>query len=180
LRTTPEALDRQIRRVRIDPAFAPFLAFCRRCGADVKIVSDGFDRVVSAALRRAGISVPFFANRLEWQRGDRWRLTFPHFNSDCQVNSANCKCSHTRWSPVQAHVVIGDGRSDFCMSMRADYVIAKGSLEAYCRSRGKAHAFFADFKDVTAHLSKWLANRQHIMGDAISRVSWLRWPPAPS
>ena len=170
LRTTPEALDRQIRRVRIDPAFAPFLAFCREHGADVKIVSDGFDRVVRAVLRRAQISVPFFANKLEWQCGRRWRLAFPHFNGHCQVNSANCKCSHARWSPSQAHVVIGDGRSDFCMSMRADYVIAKGSLGAYCRSRGKAHAPFADFKDATVQLSAWLANRRHTMGDAIAPV----------
>ena len=44
----------------------------------MKIVSDGFDRVVGAALQEAGLSVPFFANKLEWQGGDRWRLAFPH------------------------------------------------------------------------------------------------------
>src|SRR5436190_7661275 len=43
LRVTPQALDEQIRGVRIDIGFAPFLKFCRRRGADVKIVSDGFD-----------------------------------------------------------------------------------------------------------------------------------------
>ena len=44
LRVTPEALDEQIRTVRIDPGFPAFLEFCRRRGAEVKIVSDGFDR----------------------------------------------------------------------------------------------------------------------------------------
>lgn len=167
LRATPEALDRKIRSVRIDPTFAPFLAFCGRHGANVKIVSDGFDRVVSAVLHRERISVPSFSNKLEWQGGDRWRLTFPHCKRECQVDSANCKCSHARWSPLQAHVVVGDGRSDFCMAARADYVIARGSLAAYCRARGKAHAAFADFADVTAHVSAWLAKRRRTTGDAL-------------
>jgi 2-hydroxy-3-keto-5-methylthiopentenyl-1-phosphate phosphatase len=160
LRTTPELLDREIRKVRIDPAFVPFLEFCRRRGADVKVVSDGFERVVSAVLRRAKISVPIFANNLTWQGDDRWHLSFPHLKSDCRIDSANCKCAHTRWSPFQAHVVIGDGRSDFCMAARADYVIAKGSLAAHCRLRGLPYATFADFKDVIAHLSAWLASRR--------------------
>jgi 2-hydroxy-3-keto-5-methylthiopentenyl-1-phosphate phosphatase len=156
VRASPEELDEQIRSVRIDPGFAPFLAFCRRLGADVKIVSDGFDRVVGAALENARLDVPFFANRLEWQGGDRWRLAFPHSRSDCRVGSANCKCSHGERLPG-LRVVIGDGRSDFCMSARADYVIAKGTLAEYCRSRGRPHATFIDFGDVKAHLAAWLA-----------------------
>ena len=160
LRATPEALDEQIRSVRIDPGFPAFLEFCRRRGADVKIVSDGFDRVVSAVLRSAGLSVPFYANKLEWQGGDRWRLAFPHAQNDCRVGSANCKCAHAQWSLLTPHVVIGDGRSDFCMSTRADYVIAKGPLANYCRSRGQAHASFANFNEATARLSAWLASAE--------------------
>jgi HAD superfamily phosphoserine phosphatase-like hydrolase len=160
LRATPEALDEQIRSVRIDPGFPAFLEFCRRHGAEVKIVSDGFDRVLSAALRRARLSVPFFANKLEWQGGDRWRLAFPYAYGDCLVGSANCKCSHGQWPLLGPQVVIGDGRSDFCMSMRADYVLAKGTLADYCRTRGQAHAPFADFNDVTARLSMWLARAE--------------------
>jgi hypothetical protein len=121
----------------------------------VKIVSDGFDRVVRAALQRARLSVPFFANRLEWQGGDRWRLGFPHGRNDCRVNGANCKCAHGERLPGP-RVVIGDGRSDFCMSTRADFVIAKGALADYCSSRGQPHATFTDFHDVTAHLVAWL------------------------
>jgi hypothetical protein len=88
-------------------------------------------------------------NKLEWQGGNRWRLAFPHAQSDCRVGSANCKCSHAQWSLLTPHVVIGDGRSDFCMSTRADYVIAKGKgrLANYCRSRGQAHASFANFDE---------------------------------
>jgi 2,3-diketo-5-methylthio-1-phosphopentane phosphatase len=160
LRATPEALDEQIRTVRIDPGFPAFLQFCRRRGGEVKVVSDGFDRVVGAALRSAHLSVPYFTNKLEWQGGDRWRLAFPHAQGDCRVGSANCKCSHTQWSLLRPYVVIGDGRSDFCMSTRADYVIAKGTLADYCRSSAQAHATFANFGDVTARLSAWLAKTE--------------------
>ena len=156
LRMLPEELDEAIRHVRIDPGFPAFLKFCRRIGADVKIVSDGFDRVIGAALEQADLTVPFFANRLEWQGGDRWRLTFPHWQRGCRVAGANCKCSHGLRARG-ARVVIGDGRSDFCMSAGADYVIAKGALARHCRSLGRSHTTFSVFDEVTAHLSGWLA-----------------------
>ena len=140
LRVTPEALDDAVRSVRIDPAFPKFVEFCRLHGGEVKVVSDGFDCVVSAALRRARLSVPSFANKLEWHGGDRWRLVFPHIDSNCRVGSANCKCSHAEWSLLLPHVVIGDSRSDFCMSTRADYVIAKGTLADYC-ARARTGSF---------------------------------------
>jgi len=161
LRVSPEELDAAIRHVRIDPGFPAFLKFCRRIGADVKIVSDGFDRVIGAALEQADLAVSFFANRLEWRGGDRWRLTFPHWQSDCRVAGANCKCSHIR-ATRGARIVIGDGRSDFCISAAADHVIAKGTLARHCRNLERPHATFSDFHDVTAHLRGWLATAGRI------------------
>ncbi|SRR5581483_8697872 len=161
LRATPEELDAEIGSIRIDPGFPDFLAFCRRRGAEVKVVSDGFDRVVGAALRHARLSVPFYANRLEWQGGDRWRLGFPFARSDCRVSGANCKCSHAQRAHAGPRILVGDGRSDFCMSTRADFVIAKGSLAVHCKSRRQPHAVFADFDDVTRLLAQWLARREH-------------------
>ena len=158
LRATPAELDEEIGKVRIDPAFHSFLRFCRRQGVEAIVVSDGFDRVVRAVLERAEIAIPFFANRLEWQGGDRWRLTFPYSQSDCRVSGANCKCSHGVERGYGSAVAIGDGRSDFCMATRADFVIAKGTLAGFCRSRGLAHRPFSDFNDATAHLARWLAS----------------------
>ena len=66
--------------------------------------------------------------------------------------------------------MIGDGRSDFCMSTRADYVIAKGALADYCRTRGQPHATFADFDDVTAHLAAWLATAGRAPAKAAARM----------
>jgi HAD superfamily phosphoserine phosphatase-like hydrolase len=168
LRASPEALDEAIDGIRIDPAFPAFLGFCAQHGAEVTIVSDGFDRVVAAALRSAQLVVPFFANKLEWRGGDRWRLEFPYARGDCRVGGANCKCSHA----LRPRVVIGDGRSDFCMSTRADLVIAKGALADYCRARGHEYATFEDFDEVTAHLAAWL--------DRAPAAGWsLALPSAP-
>jgi HAD superfamily phosphoserine phosphatase-like hydrolase len=155
LRATPDELDAAIHGVRIDPAFPGFVAFCRHRGIDVTIVSDGFDRVVGAALRQARLPVRFFANALEWQGGDRWSLTLPHRRRDCRTGAANCKCGHGVWGDDRS-IVIGDGRSDFCMAARASFVIAKGALADFCRARGLPHASFAAFADVTWHLAEWL------------------------
>jgi 2-hydroxy-3-keto-5-methylthiopentenyl-1-phosphate phosphatase len=154
LRATPRQLAAAIRTVRIDPGFHAFLGLCRRRGIGVTIVSDGFDRVVRGVLRRAGLSVRFFANSLEWQGGDRWSLALPHARDDCRSGAANCKCSHR--PPVSACVVVGDGRSDFCMAARARFVIAKGALADFCRARGLAHASFRNFDDATRLLAEWL------------------------
>jgi 2-hydroxy-3-keto-5-methylthiopentenyl-1-phosphate phosphatase len=155
LRATPDELDAAIREVRVDPAFHGFVAFCRCRGIDVTIVSDGFDRVVSAALRQACLPVRFFANALEWQGADRWRLALPHRRGDCRTGAANCKCAHGTWDDGRS-IVIGDGRSDFCMAARAGFVIAKGALAGFCQARGLPHASFGTFADATRHLAEWL------------------------
>jgi 2-hydroxy-3-keto-5-methylthiopentenyl-1-phosphate phosphatase len=130
----------------------------------VRIVSDGFDRVVHAVLKRAAVHVPFFANTLEWQGGNRWRLALPHARSDCRSGSANCKCAHGALGG--ACVVVGDGRSDFCMAVRARFVIAKGALAEFCSARGLAHASFRNFDDATLCLAEWLDLRADWAADA--------------
>src|SRR5215510_3432383 len=159
LRATPQELDRTIGAIRIDPAVHAFVAFCRHRSLELSVVSDGFDRVLRTVLDRERLPLPFFANRLEWQGGDRWSLAFPYARNDCRSGGGNCKCAHGvgRGSPC---VVIGDGRSDFCMAERADYVIAKGSLKSFCQERGLQHASFTTFDDVTARLAEWLSRRR--------------------
>jgi 2-hydroxy-3-keto-5-methylthiopentenyl-1-phosphate phosphatase len=154
LRATPGELDAAIGTIRIDPGFHDFVSLCRRRGVDVTIVSDGFDRVVRAVLARAGLSVPFFANALEWQGANRWRLCLPHARADCRAGAANCKCAHGALGG--ACVVVGDGRSDFCMAVRARFVIAKGTLAEFCRARGLTHVSFRNFDDATPRLAEWL------------------------
>jgi 2,3-diketo-5-methylthio-1-phosphopentane phosphatase len=162
LRATPAQLDAAIRSVRLDPGFYGFASFCRGRGVDVTVVSDGFDRVVRGVLRRARLPLRWFANALEWQGSDRWRLTLPYYRADCRSGAANCKCAHglneDLWRDERC-IVVGDGRSDFCMAMRAGFVIAKGALAAFCRAEGLAHASFRNFDDATHSLTEWLDRR---------------------
>jgi 2-hydroxy-3-keto-5-methylthiopentenyl-1-phosphate phosphatase len=155
LRVTPLELDSAICSIEIDPSFPAFLNFCRNHRMDVAIVSDGFDRVVRSVLERARLSVPFFANRLAWQGSDRWRLEFPFARSDCRSGGANCKCSHRPFGHGRS-VVVGDGRSDFCMAVHADFVICKRALAVYCQDNRLPHASFSTFNDVIEHLGAWI------------------------
>lgn len=170
LRARPEEIDAAIADVRIDPGFSEFLKFCWSRGVAAMVVSDGFDRVVRAVLAAAGLPIPFFANKLEWCGGDRWRLAFPHSQPKCLVGSANCKCSHGLARASQRIVAVGDGRSDFCMSTRADLVIAKGTLAGFCRSRGLPHRTFTDFHEATAHLADWLQPDDLTAAAALTRA----------
>ena len=36
-------------------------------------------------------------------------------------------------------IVVGDGRSDFCIAERAQLVLAKGQLAAHCRAKDLPH-----------------------------------------
>ena len=74
--------------------------------------------------------------------------------TDFRSGAANCKCAHG--TPGSACVVVGNGRSDFCMAVRARFVIAKGALADFCRARGLAHASFRNFDDATLLLAEWL------------------------
>ncbi len=49
-------------------------------------------------------------------------------------------------------VYIGDGRSDFCVSARADLLFAKGELADYAMARGQAFQEFTTFHDITPRL----------------------------
>jgi 2-hydroxy-3-keto-5-methylthiopentenyl-1-phosphate phosphatase len=171
VRASRADMDDFVAGIEIDPDFADFAALCERLGHDICVLSDGLDRTVEAVLRRHGIGLPYFANRLQWVGDDRWRLTFPYARSDCRALSGNCKCDFTAGAPHKAVIVIGDGRSDFCVSARADLVLAKGSLLKHCIASGLSHFAFADFAEATDILTGWLETRTaHASGEAAHRA----------
>jgi 2,3-diketo-5-methylthio-1-phosphopentane phosphatase len=156
LRATSEELLAAIGAIDADPGFVPFVRECRRRGIDITVLSDGFDVAIATVLERSGVTLPFWANHLEAVGGKRWRLSFPCARSDCRALAGNCKCAFTEPHATSVKVVIGDGRSDFCIAERADLVFAKDALLDLCRSSGLTHFAFADFFDVGAKLVAWL------------------------
>ncbi len=157
LRATPDQIDDAVAALEIDPGFAGFLALLKRLGISATVVSDGLDLVIEATLRRHGIRVPYFANRIVWQGGDRWRLEFPHARPTCAAGSGHCKCARTEAHAEKLVIVIGDGRSDFCIAGRADLVLAKAKLIEECRAAGLPHLPFRGFEEAAVLLEGWLS-----------------------
>jgi 2-hydroxy-3-keto-5-methylthiopentenyl-1-phosphate phosphatase len=161
VRASEAEMDAFVAGIEIDRGFPRFARLCRRLGHSVAVVSDGLDRTIEAVLDRYELDLPFFANRLQWRDGDRWRLSFPHARSDCQALSGTCKCRFTEGEPRQLRILVGDGRSDFCAAGGVDLVLAKGALLDHCRAEGLPHMAFADFDDASHQLAGWLEQRHH-------------------
>jgi 2,3-diketo-5-methylthio-1-phosphopentane phosphatase len=174
LRAEPEAVLSAIGELRVDHGFTRFIRECASAGVDVTVVSDGFDFVIENVLRNAGVDVPFKANHLEYSGDGRWRVTFPNARDSCAALAGNCKCTFTEPHQTAMKVVVGDGRSDFCVSKRADLVFAKKTLLELCRSTGAVHFPFDNFHDVTEKLGSWLNS------SAPRRVEATHLPQSPS
>ena len=156
LRATPDELDQFVAGIEIDPAFPAFVALCRSRGLSVTVVSDGLDRTVGAVLARHGLDLPYRANQLEWLGGDRWRLLFPHGRADCRSLAGNCKCQFASAPPGTVRVVVGDGRSDFCVAGQAELVLAKSALARHAAETGLTHFPFQSFAEATTLFASWL------------------------
>jgi 2-hydroxy-3-keto-5-methylthiopentenyl-1-phosphate phosphatase len=156
LRVTPDVLEKAVTGLEMTAGFKEFALWSKRAGLGMTIVSDGLDKVIQATLRRWGIDLPYFANHLVATGSDRWRLEFPNARSDCATGAGHCKCARTADKGQHIKIVIGDGRSDFCVAGRADLVLAKASLLKECQSKGIPHLPFADFHEVCDLLQGWL------------------------
>jgi 2-hydroxy-3-keto-5-methylthiopentenyl-1-phosphate phosphatase len=156
VRATPAQLDDFLAGIEIDPGFPEFVGLCQDEGHAITVVSDGLDRAVGSILARAGMELRYYANHLEWLGADRWRLTFPYARSDCRALSGNCKCSFAEASGGAVRIVIGDGRSDFCVAEGADLILAKSALARHCRSSGLPFFPFESFFEATDLLARWV------------------------
>lgn len=157
MRATPAELDAAVDTLEIDPGFTTFLRTCRKFGVTASVVSDGFDRVIGRVLRRHGLStLAYTANHLAPTDDGGWTVTFPNSREDCRSLAGHCKCATGRSAARGFKVVVGDGRSDFCVAGEADLVFAKAKLLELCRANGTAHTSFTDFFDVAEHLATWL------------------------
>ena len=149
LRVSEIELARWIDQQPIDPQAADLFADCARIGLDLRIVSDGYDWVISRVLNRLGWGhLQVFANRLRPLRDGRWSLAFPHAQEGCA--SGACKCRIVAAAARRLH--IGDGRSDFCVADACEVVFAKGTLLIARRAAGSPVVAFDSFADLRPRL----------------------------
>ncbi len=147
-------LERILRLVdgfSIDPSFGRFCRFLRQNDIPFAIVSDGFQVFIERMLMNAGLNgIPVLANILKEEHGSL-NILFPYTEQGCL--SANCKCSAvSELSRDRGLIVIGDGRSDFCLASKAAHVYAKNKLSAYCHEREIPYTAFHNFSDIQNHL----------------------------
>jgi len=148
-------LDAVLDEVELDPEFPAFAAWCAENGVELTIVSDGVDYFIRRLLARYGLAtLPVVSNRLAGKAGAR-QLKQPHAREGCAAGAGVCKCAAAAAGgrASQALVYVGDGRSDFCVSAKADILFAKGELAAYAAGRGQAHHEFNSFREITATLA---------------------------
>lgn len=146
-------LDGFLAGMRLDPAFAPFVAAARAAGGEVAIASDGLLTYIRPLLERHGLDhVRVHANDARPAPGGRLEPTFGTAPGEGCGRCGTCKGAVLE-ALVRGHaraVFVGDGLSDRCAAARADVVYAKGDLLAHCRARGIAARAFASFADVAA------------------------------
>ena len=156
------SLEEFFHSVAIDPSFPAFARYVSS-SAEMAIVSDGLDYPIEHALK--GIDtppIPVYANKLGL-RPAGLDISFPFSDASCVVNNGVCKCAVARSIDAGrklAIVLIGDGRSDYCLARSADYVFAKGSLQRLCEEEHINHSPFATFQDVLTVIQGWEPQRQ--------------------
>jgi 2-hydroxy-3-keto-5-methylthiopentenyl-1-phosphate phosphatase len=155
-------LDKALDGLEIDPTFPSFVRFCDTANIELSVISDGVDYFIRRILNNAGLAhLPVRANRLIRRGPRRYSLGHPHRTQDCATGAGTCKCAHASAGCASRYtILIGDGRSDFCVSHKADAVFAKKSLLSYTAGHGIAAFEYSTFADVQAMLECLLRSRQ--------------------
>lgn len=158
LNVTKEKLEALVHQIEIDESFIDFVKAAKKLGIPLTIVSDGLDIVIRHILAKYNLRhVPVIANQLEQVSEHRWQLHFPNATKTCKSQSGTCKCKVSQTQHKQYKtILIGDGRSDFCLSEEADYVYAKKSLLKHCQDNNIKHVPFSTFTELTKTLDKFV------------------------
>jgi len=155
------ALDAVLDTMTIREGFGELVHWCRDNLVSFTIVSDGVDRFIHRILARHDLGhIPVFSNRLT-SDGMRYGLEQPFMRLGCAAGSGVCKCEIIDVAPpADPLVFIGDGRSDFCASGRAELLFARDRLAEYAEHRGLAYLPFDTFFDVLLALKAHVAERR--------------------
>ncbi|WP_178130682.1 MtnX-like HAD-IB family phosphatase [Reyranella sp. CPCC 100927] len=149
IRATSADLDAFLDTIDIDPQFPAFVDDCRRAGMPIAVVSDGLDYVIQRILARHGIDgLVVIANQLVPGGDGTYTMAVPYaVAATCKARSGVCKCNQAARLAAGRHrtLLIGDGRSDFCLGEAADLVFARGALLAKAREQGWPAVDVPDF-----------------------------------
>ena len=145
-------------KIELDSSFLDLLNFCTNNDIQLTIVSDGLDLAIQYLLQKNNLGhFPIVSNKLIQTDEFSWSLQFPNANPLCIAASGTCKCQVAEQYRHQKKIIlIGDGRSDFCLAKNADYVFAKASLTRHCEEHGIPFQPIHSLSDSISHLESFL------------------------
>lgn len=148
-KATLEDILKLMDTVEIDDYFVEFLSLCKQKGYLVYILSDGYDVNIEAVLKKYGIEIKYYSNKLTYDSTRGFSIECPYENISCG-NCGTCKTTlikSLRRENSQS-IYIGDGCSDQCPAAVADIVFAREGLYHYCLEKGIKARFFENFHDI--------------------------------
>lgn len=146
---TKQQLFECLDQIEIDTGFIKLVRLLERQKVNLSVVSDGLDLVIQYILEKNQLDhLPIIANHLDHLTANHWQLSFPYSDNVCSSQSGTCKCKIAKLNRQEKIILIGDGRSDFCLAERADYVFAKKSLIEHCTSKKIHHHPFDEFSQI--------------------------------
>lgn len=142
--TWPEASQRLLEEIEIDPAFPEFVEWCRSRGWPLVVVSSGIEAVLQLYLR--DLDVPLYAHPVEFSP-DGWV-----YRRRADVNKESL-LKAARKKPGEI-VYVGDGTSDVQVIPYVDRLFAKAYLADYCSKNRIVYERFQTFRDVQRRLGR--------------------------
>lgn len=152
IRASREELEKFLEGIEIDDHFIRFCELCNAHGHKIFVLSDGYDFNIETVLKKYGLSLPYYSNKLVYRPGER-RIECPYKNPSCG-KCGTCKkklMDELKQDDCQI-IYIGDAYSDKCPAGYADLVFAKDVLFNYCLKKGISAIHFKDFGDIISHL----------------------------
>lgn len=136
--------------------FTELIDYCQENKIYVEVASSGLRLYIDAVLEKAGVTgLEVAAPDIDYDEDGKGLVTFKEGILDCGM-TAMCKCERIwRQRRLGRQVLfVGDGASDQCAALQADYVIAREALAHYCEREGQEFISFEDFVDVKAFVER--------------------------
>lgn len=144
----------------IDKTFPGFVSFLRAHRIPHAIISDGFSLFANSILSQSGLKdIPIYANSLKEENG-RLQAIFPYSGDGCVSGTCKCAVAETLSRDLPL-ILIGDGRSDFCLADKAAFVFSKRKLSHYCKAGKIPHIAFENFRQPEGYLTTLMKYSSH-------------------
>lgn len=143
-------------KVKVRAGFHEFVAYCRRRGFRLVIVSNGLDFYIEEILSNIGLAdIEVFSAKAHFHPGGG--LNVQYIGPDGRQLDDGFKETHVALFLEQGYrmIYMGNGTSDIPPSRRCHYTFATGNLLEFYQRANLEHTPFTDFKQVVEVLESY-------------------------